>query len=131
MIPISSVRGAGEGNDTVQIATFAPDSGRTYTLDDLNIANVEVFGLTGYGANITLVGNAQSNTLKANTTYSTTLVGGAGDDTLFGGNGNDRLDGGAGADTLYGGGGSDTYVVDHLVYCVTQIMTYQPSPVPA
>ncbi|MGH9891498.1 MAG: calcium-binding protein, partial [bacterium] len=110
------VEAAGEGTDTIQIATSAADDGRTYRIEDLNSANVEIVGLTGNGRYVTLVGDAEANTLKVNSLYDTTLLGGSGDDILSGGNGSDRLDGGAGADTLYGGGGSgrDTYVVDDV-----------------
>ncbi|MGH8625142.1 MAG: hypothetical protein ACREYC_07695, partial [Gammaproteobacteria bacterium] len=104
----------GEGNDTLQIATSAADDGRTYRIEELNTANIEVFGLTGKGRNVTLVGNDLANTLKGNEKNRSILVGGAGADTLLGGTGDDLLDGGAGADTMYGGGGSDTYVVDDV-----------------
>ncbi|MGH9195411.1 MAG: calcium-binding protein, partial [Acidimicrobiia bacterium] len=106
------VEAAGEGNDTLQIATSPTDDGRTYRIEELNTANIEVFGLTGKGRNVTLVGNDLANTLKGNEKYRSILVGGAGADTLLGGTGDDLLDGGAGADTMYGGGGSDTYMVD-------------------
>ncbi|MGH7261530.1 MAG: calcium-binding protein, partial [Nitrospiraceae bacterium] len=110
------VEAVGEGTDTVQIATSAADDGRTYRIEDLNSANVEIVGLTGNGQYVTLMGNAEANTLKANSLYDTTLLGGSGDDTLFGGNGSDRLDGGTGADTLYGG------------LCLAHNMCWTPRP---
>lgn len=51
---------AGEGTDTLQIATFAADDRRTVRIEDLNRANVEIFGLTGNGEYVTLVGDAEA-----------------------------------------------------------------------
>ncbi|MGH8658773.1 MAG: calcium-binding protein [Gammaproteobacteria bacterium] len=110
----------GEGIDKIQIRTYASsdfNNHQIYRAEDYKAGNVEIFELTGKGAQqVTLFGDAQANILRnSQSSYSvTTLNGGAGDDILEGGSGVDILDGGGGADTMSGGTGSDTYVVDDV-----------------
>lgn len=100
---------AGEGTDKVysSIASYTLSAGvenlvlqagaisgtgtgeaNTIIVDDLNSANVSLFGMDGKDK----------------------LTGGTGNDSLDGGAGNDTLAGGAGADTVTGGTGNDRFV---------------------
>jgi Ca2+-binding RTX toxin-like protein len=130
---------AGEGSDTVVVATSATPltMDTTFTLDGYaNVENLELGSLlryNGWGGN--LLGNSANNVLTGNG-YVNTIHGGDGDDTIYGGErdlhsldaaahdflfgdgGNDTLRagyggadlyGGTGNDQLYGGGGSDTF----------------------
>lgn len=64
------------------------------------------FDAMGFGAAVTLTGNAGDDYLRGGSGKDR-LLGGSDDDSLAGGSGNDVLDGGAGEDRLSGGGGDD------------------------
>ncbi len=82
----------GTGNLTVRVADSAnqlPDLAAGTT-----ISNFEVFDLSGFTGNVTMLGSATLN------------------DHLIAGSGNDTLNGAAGDDTLVGNQGNDLYVMD-------------------
>ncbi len=108
------VEQAGEGNDTVKIASASTSAG-SYSLS--SYANIENLILTNIAGASNAAGSDGSNWLTGNV-YDNVLSGGAGDDGIAGGDGNDTLDGGIGNDLLYGAypsassqpAGDDTYV---------------------
>ena len=92
-------------NSTKTITLDDDFAGSSFDASDLTFA--KVIDASGMTKNITITGNANSNTMYAGQGGST-LYGGAGSDTLTGGDGNDTLYGDAGGDTLTGGDGDDT-----------------------
>jgi Ca2+-binding RTX toxin-like protein len=93
------VENAGEGIDTVVIASFGGDFVFSYTLG----ANLENLTLTSFDRPI-LIGNSENNIIIGNTDFN----------ELIGLAGNDTLDGGVGADRMTGGIGDDIYIVDNV-----------------
>ncbi|WP_029586060.1 Ig-like domain-containing protein, partial [Bradyrhizobium sp. URHD0069] len=90
---------------------------------DANLPDFFNTNLTGNGADNTIVGTINGETIGVNETNANgngndilvglggddSLFGGAGSDLLLGGAGNDTLTGGTGADILSGGAGSDVF----------------------
>ena len=117
-----------EDNRGIYTVLYDPsNSTRAITIDDdfaggsfdaSDLSFVRVIDASGMTKNITITGNANSNTMYAGQGGSTlyggasgdTLTGGDGDDTLYGEEGYDTLEGGNGDDTLYGGAGGDTLI---------------------
>ncbi|HEX4984984.1 MAG TPA: calcium-binding protein, partial [Burkholderiales bacterium] len=112
----SIVENAGEGNDTITIASSVNLLTQFQNVENVILTGSSGFSATGSDADNILTGNAASNNLSggggndilSGMGQSDTLSGGDGNDLLLGGDGNDTLDGGAGDDNLDGGNGDDS-----------------------
>ena len=80
---------------------FAPDG-----IDVVDVAELD----GGFGAMVTVNGQAGDDEFEVDSAYPVTLNGGDGFDLLVGGDGSDLLSGEDGDDTLLGGNGADSIV---------------------
>lgn len=145
----------GAGSDTVELAAFienfgrtanspsrdvvssgSTDSGGTLTLSSgASLTSVENLVLRLFTGNDRIATGSSNDTISAgagNDTIRTLggsdfLFGDAGSDFLDGGAGNDRLLGGAGLDTLVGGTGADIFVLDQFGGGLDRILDFNLS----
>ncbi len=81
-------------------------------INNTTVTGFEVFKLTGFTRNATLIGSDLQDDTLAGGSGNDIVLGKAGNDVLGGDAGDDQLDGGAGDDLLEGGTGNDLYVID-------------------
>ncbi|MBH0182963.1 MAG: hypothetical protein HP490_15150, partial [Nitrospira sp.] len=118
-----------DGNDVLNGGTGADQmSGGggddTFVVDDVADVVTEFAGAGNdqvyTSVNLSLVGDAEIETIILTGTDSINATGSSTDNTIIGNSGNNMLDGGLGSDVLQGGEGHDTYVVDNVGDTVTE-----------
>lgn len=90
--------------------TFAGNSTRAITANDLKPAECAALDLTSVRGGAGLVTGSGANELLLGSELADSIEGAGGDDCLVGGPMGDTLTGGAGVDVCLGGGGIDVFV---------------------